>query len=108
MFSKAFNIIIGRRISVPCHGREVVDGLNATDEICILYFMVTVKLSGSQQFYSQISMDTSTHNYDVSLAQELQNNLSNTSRQHGILDHGKHKKYQVKKVGKQSVSCAKQ
>ena len=49
---------------------------------------------------------TATENTAASLALEIQKNLSNKSRKHGIIDHRKHKNAKVKKTDKQGVSCA--
>ena len=56
--------------------------------------MFTVKLNGSQQFDTQISMHPLFHNYGASLAQEPQKRLYNAPRKHSILDYGKRKKCQ--------------
>ena len=53
--------------------------------------MATVQLHGSQIFDTQMVIHTSTHNSDVSLAQELQKHFSNASRKHGVSGYGKHK-----------------
>ena len=68
--------------------------------------MVTLQLPGSKTFDAQMEVHTSTQNTDVNLAQEFQKHLSNESPKHGIIDHGKHKIYTVKKVYKQRVSYA--
>ena len=65
---QAFNITIDCGISAPVHGREVVDGLNSTYRSFIFHLTTTVKLTGSQSFYTPMVMHTSTHNYGVSFA----------------------------------------
>ena len=45
-----------------------------------------------------MTVHTVTQNTDVSLALEFQKYLSNASLDHVILDCGKHKKVQVKKI----------
>ena len=47
---KALNIIIYLGISLPVHGREVVECINATDKIFVFRFLVTVQIPGSQMF----------------------------------------------------------
>ena len=61
--------------------------------------VATVQLPGSKCFDTQITVHTVTQNTDVSLAQGFQKHLSNESRKHGIIDHGKHKRCQVNKSG---------
>ena len=61
--------------------------------------MPSVKLPVIQRFDTQMTMQISTHNADVSVTQELQKNLSNTSRRHGLLYDGKHKNGQLNKSG---------
>ena len=68
IFFQAFNITIDCGISAPVHGREVVDGLNSTYRRFIFHLTTTVKLTGSQSFYTPMVMHTSTHNYGVSFA----------------------------------------
>ena len=67
--SQAFNIIIYRGISALCHGREVLDGLNATDKQYIFQLMNIVKIPIIQRFDTKISLNTSTQTYGASLAQ---------------------------------------
>ena len=67
--SQAFNIIIYRGISALCHGREVLDGLNATDKGFILRLMSTVQIPVIQHVDTQITMHSSMHNSGVSLEQ---------------------------------------
>ena len=68
--------------------------------------MSIVQLLGIKRFDKQMAVHTVTQNTDVILELEFQNHLSNSSHKHGVLDHGKHKKCQVKKLDKQKVSCA--
>ena len=90
-------MIINRGISVPGHGREVVDGLNATEKRFILKLIFTVQLNGSQRFDKKMAMHTSKHNNDVSLSQELKKHLYYVSCKHGILNEGKYRKRLSKK-----------
>ena len=46
-----------------------------------------------------MEINTTKNNYDISLAQEFQNHLSNKLLKYGIVDYGKHKTGQVKKSG---------
>ena len=68
VMSQTYSIIIDRSISVPGHGKEVVDGLNAVDKRYIYQLMSKVKLPGSIRFYSQIKIHTGTEKKYVSLA----------------------------------------
>ena len=62
--------------------------------------MSTVKLPGSKQVDTQMEVHTATQNTNVSLAQEFQKYLSNEPQKHDIIDKGKQKKGQVKKLDK--------
>ena len=58
VMSQCYSIIIGRGISAPGHGKEVIDGLNAFDKKYIYQLISTVQLPGSIRFDSQIQMHT--------------------------------------------------
>ena len=66
--------------------------------------MPTAQRPVSELFDTQMSAHTSIKNTDMSLALEFQKHFSNESRKHGILDHVKHKKVNLK-LDKQRVSC---
>ena len=91
ILSQSFNIIIERGISAPGHGREVVDGLNDTENSFIFHIMSNFQLSGRQRFDTQIAVYTATQNTDVRFARDFQKHLSIESHKHRIKDHGKHK-----------------
>ena len=76
VMSQCYYIIIDRDISANGHGKEVVYGLNAVDNIYIYQFMSTVKLPGSNIFDSQTQMNIGNQEYDVSLAKEFQHHLT--------------------------------
>ena len=92
VMSQCYFIIIGRGISAPGHGKEVVDGLNAVDKRYMYQLMSTVQLPGSVRFDSQIKMHTGTENKDVSLAQEFKDHLEEEHLQNGATDQGKPRK----------------
>ena len=54
--------------------------------------MSTVQLPGSKTFDSQIQMHTGTQKYDVSLAKNSQQFLTNKHRKDGVIDQVKPKK----------------
>ena len=89
VMSQCYSIIIGRGISAPGHGKEVVDELNAIDKRYTYQFMYKVKLPGSVRFYSQIKMYTGTENKDVSLSEEFKDHMEEEHRQNGAIDKGK-------------------
>ena len=62
------SIIIYQGISEPSHGKEVVDGINASENYFIYQLMYNGQLPGSKQFDSQILMYSCTQKNDVSLA----------------------------------------
>ena len=92
MISQCYSIIIDQGISVPGHGKEVVDGFNAVDKRYIYQLMSKVQLPGSFIFDSQIKMHTGTENKDVILDQEFKNRLEKENRQNGVIDKVKLKK----------------
>ena len=63
-----YSVIFDLGISVPGHGKEVVDGLISIENRYIYQLMSNVKLSGSKQFDSKIPMHSSTQNNDISMA----------------------------------------
>ena len=75
VMSQTYSIIIDRGISVPGHGKEVVDGLNAVDKRSIYQLMSKVKLPGSVRFDSYIKIHTGTEKKDLSLAKEFNDRL---------------------------------
>ena len=84
ILSQSFHIIIYCGISAPGHGREVVDGLIATDKIFIFHPVSTFQIPGSKLFDTQMLVHTTKQNTDVSLALEFQKHLSYSSLKHGI------------------------
>ena len=92
MLSHAYNSIIGSGIIAPGHVREVVDGLNSTNKWFISMLMPTVQLPGAASYDSQMTMNTSNTNTDISLAREFQKHISSPTRAYGLLDHGKYRK----------------
>ena len=85
----AYNIIIYHGVGAPLYCREVVGGLNYTDKKFLTMIIITVQLHVSAYYDSQMVMNTSTTNTDISLAREFQKHLSEPTRSHGLLDHGK-------------------
>ena len=76
MLAHASNIIIGRGVGAPGHGRDIVYGLNGTDKCLISMLMTTVKLPGAESSDSQMAIHTSTSNIDISLSREFQKHIS--------------------------------
>ena len=96
MLEHVYNIIIDHDVRAPEHGREVVDGLNDTYKIIISIIMITVKLPGAGAYDSHMEMYTSTVNTDISLAKKFQKHISEPTREHDLLDHGKDRKHSSK------------
>ena len=62
---QCYSVIIDRGIRAPVHGKEAVDGLNATDKRYIYQLMSNVQLPVSKTFDSHILMHYVTQsNYD--------------------------------------------
>ena len=55
-----------------------------------------VQLPATSAYYSQVKMHTSTTNPDISLARGFQKHISNPTWAHGLLYHGKDRKYASK------------
>ena len=66
--SQYHSIIIDQGISVPGHGKEVVDGLIAIEKRYIYQLMSNVQHTGSRTFDSQMLMHSCTQKNDVGLA----------------------------------------
>ena len=92
ILSQLFNMAIYHGVGTPGHGGEVVDSLDYTNKRFIFHMMANVQLPGSEWFGTKITVHTETQTIEMSLAMEFQKHFSNTSRKHGILYHGKHKK----------------
>ena len=75
VFPQFHSIIIGRGISAPGHGNEVVDVLNGIGKRYMYKLMSNVQLPVSRTFDSQIIMHYFTPKNDVSLAKESQKHL---------------------------------
>ena len=97
IFSHAYNIIIDRGGVAPEHGIEVVDDFNSTDKNILSVLTTTVKIPGTEDYDSQTEMNTSTENKDISLAREFQKYLSDPTRSHVLLYHGKYRKRSIKR-----------
>ena len=83
------SIIIYQGISEPSHGKEVVDGINASENYFIYQLMYNGQLPGSKQFDSQILMYSCTPKNEVSLAKEFQKHLSKDHRKYVVTNQGK-------------------
>ena len=68
VLSQCHSVIFDQGISAPGHGKEVVDGLNATEKRYIYQLTFIVQLLGSKKFDSQILMKYCTPKNDVSMA----------------------------------------
>ena len=58
--------------------------------------MTTVQLPSASDYDSHMSIYISTTNIDISFSREFQRRLSDPTRAHGLLDHGKDMKYDSK------------
>ena len=67
----------------------MIDGINAIDTCYIYQLMYNFQLHGSKIFDSQILINSSTQNIDVSLAKTFQKNLSKEHQKYGVIDQGK-------------------
>ena len=59
--------------------------------------MTTVKLISAAAYDSHMEMDTSILNTDISIAREVQKYISDPTRTHGEMDHGKDRKLASKR-----------
>ena len=75
--SEYYNILFDHGISETGHKIQLVDGLIATEKMCIYYLMATVQLTDSKSFDTQMAVYTATQNTILSLSQEFQKHLSN-------------------------------
>ena len=86
MLSQAYSVIIDRGVSEPGYRREVVDGINATENIFLFQLMETVQLWGSKIYDTQMVINSPTSTDDISLDLELPKHLYNRSHKHGVID----------------------
>ena len=92
MLSQVYYVIIGRGVRAPVHGRDVLDGLIATDKRFLFRFMETLQLPGSTGCYTHMAMHSTASTSDVSLARQFRKHLSNASLKRGVIDQGQKKK----------------
>ena len=64
----------------PGHGREIVDGLNATGKWFLSMLISTVQLPGASDYESHTEIHTSNSNTDISLERKLKNIFQNQHR----------------------------
>ena len=73
---QCYSVIIDQGISAPEHGKKVVYGINAVDNLYIYQLMPNVKLSVSNIFDYQMQMRTGIQIDYVSLDKEFQQHLT--------------------------------
>ena len=98
MLTKAYNIIIEFGVGASGNGIDVVYGLNDTNKSLFSMLGTTVQLPDSASYESHFAKHTSTANKDISLAREFQKHLSEPTRTHGLLYHGKYRKHASKQI----------
>ena len=59
--------------------------------------MKNVQLPGAEAYESQMEIHTSTANTEISLARKFQKHLSDPTQAHGLLYHGKGRKFASKR-----------
>ena len=64
---QCYSVIIDCGISVPGHGKELVDGINDIGKWYIYQLISNIQLPGSKTFYLRIIMHYFTQNNDVSM-----------------------------------------
>ena len=96
MLSHAYNLIIDRDIGAPGNGKDVVDGLNATNKGFFSMLTTAVKIPGADTNDSQMFMHNSTSNTEISL-ERLFNNISDPTHAHDLIDNGKDRKLSSKR-----------
>ena len=67
ILAHGYNIIIYHIVVAPGHGREVVYGLNATGKWLFSMLTITMQITGTSFYESQMTMHTSTANIDIIL-----------------------------------------
>ena len=97
MLSHEYNILIGRGVGAPGNREDVVYGLNATKKRFPSILITTVQSTSAATNDSQMVMYTSISNKYISIAREFQKHLSNPTRAHGLIDHGKYSKLDGKR-----------
>ena len=73
MLSHAYNILIYFGVGAPGQGKDVVDGLNATDKTFLALLMATVQLNSAAADYSHVFMHILMSNTATSLARDFKN-----------------------------------
>ena len=96
-FSRAYNSVIGCGVVSPVHGKDVVDGFNATDKSFLTMFMTTVQLSGTATNNSHMFIHTTISNTYISLARLFQKHITDPTCAHVFIDHLKYRKIYSKR-----------
>ena len=89
MLSYVYNIVIDCGIGAPGHGKDVVYGLKDTEESFLSMLITTVQLPGESTNNSQFAMYTSNINTYIIIEMGCQKHISDPTRAHGLVDHGK-------------------
>ena len=85
-------IVIDRAIGAPGHGKDIVDGLNATDKQFLSYKMCKIGLPEVNETDSRMSAASMVEGTSFSLAEECARLCSDASRVTGVKSEGKYAK----------------
>ena len=103
--SQFHSVIVDWDISIPGHGKEVVDGINAVDKRYIYQLVSNVQISGSNIFDFQMQINTGNQKNDVSLSKEFQQHLTEVYFKNGAIDQVKKINNSWKNIYRQTVTC---
>ena len=91
MLSHLYNTVNNCGIVSPGHGKYILDSLNANNQRFITILMTIVKLHCADTNNSQMIMNTSMIITDISIARVFQKYITDSTRSHGLIDHGKYR-----------------
>jgi hypothetical protein len=92
VLSAQFQIVIDRAIGAPGHGKDIVDGLSATDKQFLRKKMCMIGTPEANDGTSRMAAHSMVENASKSLAEECVRLCSDESRIAGVKSHSKHVK----------------
>jgi hypothetical protein len=92
LLSAVHNIVIDRAIGAPGHGKDIVDGLNATDKRFLASKMRMIGLPEGSDAENRMAAESMVEGTSKSLAVECARLLSASTRNEGMKSHAKYAK----------------
>jgi hypothetical protein len=92
LLAQVHNIVIDRAVGAPGHGKDIVDGLNATDKRLLSEKMCMIEIPEVNESAKRIAPEAMANGVSKSLAVECARLLSDATRHQGVKSQGKYAK----------------